>query len=262
MFQNLQLQTLNPFGLEITAKESLAVSALSPLYLEEMLKEHKLILLRGFETVTKEDLLGFCQNFPNRDLLQWSFGPVMEMHERPDPQNYLFSREKVPFHWDGAFAIVPSYLVFQCVQAPAAGAGGETLFTDTEQIWQQAPAEEKVLFEKAELSYETEKLAHYGGVIRGPLLQSHPQKRTAVLRYAEPVTTKLNPVTMTISGLTTSEAGQVQQSLQEKIYDDRYCYVHDWQTGDVLIADNHSLIHGRRSFENGSPRHLRRIQLL
>lgn len=263
MNPHLQLHALNPFGIEVrpsTREES--VEALSEEFLEGLLSEHKLVLLRGFSSLQKEEFLQFCHSFRRRSLLHWSFGPVMEMHERPDPQNYLFSREKVPFHWDGAFATVPNYLVFQCVEAPAEGAGGETLFTDTEEIWQSASTQEKEWFERAELRYETEKLAHYGGSIEGPLKQQHRTKKTPILRYAEPVETALNPVGLTVQKLSDLEALQMQKSLQHKIYNDRFCYQHTWKTGDVLIADNYSLIHGRRAFESGSPRHLRRIQLV
>jgi alpha-ketoglutarate-dependent taurine dioxygenase len=46
------------------------------------------------------------------------------------------------------------------------------------------------------------------------------------------------------------------------LYDSNHCYEHEWQQGDVLMCDNHSLVHGRHAFRKNTPRHLRRIQLL
>ncbi|MCB0417979.1 MAG: TauD/TfdA family dioxygenase, partial [Bdellovibrionales bacterium] len=39
-------------------------------------------------------------------------------------------------------------------------------------------------------------------------------------------------------------------------------YAHEWKTGDVVLSDNHTLLHGREAFVSGSPRHLRRVHVL
>lgn len=265
MFLQFETQELKPFGLTITAKRSAPESLLKQIpanELDALARKHRLVLLRGFSRLDREAFLSYCSGFPGRDVFQWSFGPVMEMREMPDPKNYLFSREKVPFHWDGAFATVPNYLVFSCVEAPSGGAGGETLFCDTEAIYSASSVEERKLFAKAVMKYETSKIAHYGGVIEAPLVQRHPESGSVILRYAEPVATELNPVSLEIKGVESFEAEAIQNLMQERIYDPQFCYEHEWEEGDLLIADNHSLIHGRKQFELGSPRHLRRIQLI
>jgi L-tyrosine isonitrile desaturase/decarboxylase len=50
--------------------------------------------------------------------------------------------------------------------------------------------------------------------------------------------------------------------MERRIYNPRYCYEHAWEQGDILIADNHALIHGRHALTRDCPRHLRRIQLI
>lgn len=258
----MKIEKLTPFGVRVTADHPTLVSTLEIGMIEGLIHEHKMVVLRGFQSLARDEFLSFCKNVPGMKTLNWSFGPVMEMKESQDPLNYLFSREHVPFHWDGAFHQVPDYLVFACVEAPVAEAGGETLFTNTEMIVAQASEQEKKQWAAASMKYETEKLAHYGGSICGPLLQNHPESGQPILRFAEPVNTKMNPVTLEVIGLPKPDSDVLVQDLTAKIYADNFCYRHEWQQGDFLIADNHSLIHGRTAFKQNCPRHLRRIQLI
>ncbi|MEK2646746.1 TauD/TfdA dioxygenase family protein [Bdellovibrio sp. BCCA] len=258
----MRIEKLKPFGVCLHFDNTRTLEQIKKTEIEALLQEHKLILIRGVAKPERDDLLSFCESFPKSKTLNWSFGPVMEMKESEDPQNYLFSREAVPFHWDGAFHFVPDYLVFSCVQAPTNGAGGETLFANTELIFQSAPEERKTLWAQVDLKYETAKLAHYGGSICGPLLQTHPRNGKNILRFAEPVNTKLNPVTLDVIAKAELNADDLVKDLTERIYAAEFCYRHEWQEGDLLLADNHSLVHGRTAFEKNCPRHLRRIQLI
>lgn len=250
-------QALRPFGMAATA-----CALPSPRGLEAAVRREALVLLRGLPAMERDEFLAWCRSFPGPGLLEWESGPVMEMREVPGAANYLFSRERVPFHWDGAFHRVPSFLVFYCVEAPHPGAGGETLFCDTRRVWEAASAAEQELWSRVELTYETAKLAHYGGKVTGPLLAAHPASGAPVLRFAEPVETALNPVTLTVTGVPEAKGTAFLAAMRRRIYDPAYCYRHAWRQGDLLLADNHALIHGRTAFRRDCPRHLRRIQLL
>ena len=74
-------------------------------------------------------------------LLHWDFGPLMNMSYQTDATNYLFSAERVPYHWDGAFYQEPAALLFYCTESD--GDGGETIFANTEKIWESLTHEEK-----------------------------------------------------------------------------------------------------------------------
>ena len=52
------------------------------------------------------------------------------------------------------------------------------------------------------------------------------------------------------------------EDLRRRLYAPEFHLEHQWQAGDLLLADNHALVHGRRAFAKDCPRHLRRIQLL
>ena len=220
-------------------------------------REHKLVLVRGLPAFARDELLSFAAVDPARDLIHWSFGPVMEMQADPATENYLFSREAVPFHWDGAFHEVPRFLLFHCVEAPDPAMGGETTFCDAEAIAARASPYERARWAETTLRYDTEKKSHYGGSFSTRMLERHPDKGTPILRYAEPVDSALNPVQLTVEG----ETPGFREEMRAQLYHPDFFYAHRWETNDLLIADNFSLLHGRNAFSDSSPRHLRRIQL-
>ncbi|MFY7992462.1 MAG: TauD/TfdA family dioxygenase [Bacteriovoracaceae bacterium] len=191
-------------------------------------------------------------------LLHWDFGPLMNMSYQTEAQNYLFSSEKVPFHWDGAFYREPRKLLFLCLESE--GEGGETLFTDTEKIWESLSLEDQEKAKKVTMIYRTEKKAHYGGEIRVPLVQKHPVSGKFILRVAERVETKLNPVELIIEGIEDGE--DFYQFLRKKLYSPQYMLAHQWERGDLLICDNFTYLHGRNPLNQNLKRSFKRIQIL
>lgn len=158
---------------------------------------------------------------------------------------------------------MPRYLLFHCIEAPLADTGGETLFTDTHALWHHTPKHIKAEWKEYSLTYETEKLAHYGGKISIPLVQTHPDTLQLILRFAEPVPAPmLNPVSVSVNKQALTASDSIIRDLTERCYNGLYCYEHSWQKNDIVIADNLALIHGRNAFKSFSPRHLRRIQIL
>lgn len=126
---------LQPFGVELMLQEGWSPLSLpSKHYFIDLLNKHKIILLRDSPYTNSESLIEFAKHIG--PLLEWDFGSVMEMRVDENPKNYLFTNGPVPFHWDGAFYRVPKYLLFQCVAAPLASCGGETIFSNTTHIWQ------------------------------------------------------------------------------------------------------------------------------
>ncbi|MFP5387543.1 MAG: TauD/TfdA dioxygenase family protein, partial [Bacteriovoracia bacterium] len=174
-------------------------------------------------------------------ILHWDFGPIMTMSYHKDAGNYLFSDEKVPFHWDGAFYREPRLLLFYCTESE--GEGGETLFTNTEKIWDSLSGSEKSICSRITLTYRTSKVAHYGGEIKIPLVQKHPETNKTILRMAEKVETDLNPVELYIEGI--EDSGKFYDEMIRKLYLPEFAYVHRWEKGDLIICDNFTFLHGR-----------------
>ena len=253
-----------PFGLVVEAPGGDAdLRELPPRTLAEWTEEHRVLVLRGFRLLDKPDLVTYCEAWG--EILMWDFGAVLELVIQDDAQNYLFTRGEVPFHWDGAFARVdPRFFLFQCVQAPAAGGGGETVFSDTTRVVADADPATVRRWETLSVAYRTEKLAHYGGEITKPLLSRHPSSGATTIRYAEPLPADrfLNPLSVRVEGVEAAEQEQFAAELADLLHRDEYCYAHEWRDGDIVVADNHALVHGRNAFRGDASRVLQRIQVI
>lgn len=210
--------------------------------------------LKSNVDMTESELVTFAKT--QGDLLEWDFGAVMTMKLDPEAKNYLFSDEAVPFHWDGAFYREPSSLLFYCMESE--GQGGETLFSNTELIWESLSIADKAIAMKVTLTYETEKKAHYGGKITVPLVQTHPKTGRTILRLAEEVTSEKNPVKLTVEGA----SKEFFDSLVAKLYDPEFMITHEWKKGDLLLVDNFTYLHGRNPLLDNKKRTFKRIQIL
>ncbi len=259
----MSILKLKPFGVEIAASQ---LPELKPFYVQQQLRANHLVVIRGLNGVNESDLVKFARALSHRpggttdQLLHWSFGPVMNMRFDPSTPNYLFSSECVPFHWDGAFFREPQYLVFYCEASQ--GCGGETLFCNTPLIWNKMSREKRRAFESVRLSYTTEKKAHYGGNCQVPLVQKHPLTGQPILRFAEEVDTKLNPVDLQIEVHSKLDANQIYRDLVNLVYSPEHCLTHQWRAGDLVIADNFSLIHGRKALGDNRARSFKRLQVM
>lgn len=222
------------------------------------------MLILKSQKFNEQELIQYAQGLSSQkgeledQLLHWDFGPVMDMKYDINAQNYLFSDEGVPFHWDGAFYREPLKLLFYCTEGH--GLGGETLFTDTEKIWESLTSFEQKLCRMATMIYRTKKRAHYGGEIQVPLVQKHPITGKTILRMAERVKTQLNPVELEVVGIPKPE--EFYRFLKEKLYRPDFLYEHSWEAGDLLVVDNFTYLHGRRRLGQNKMRSFKRIQIL
>jgi len=248
------MEQLSPFGLMVRSMSHGADLEVIPTsLLQQWIDEHRFVVLKGFAPPPLPD---FCRRLG--ELLEWEFGAVNDLRVDPETKNYLYTNRAVPFHWDGAFVgRVPHYIFFHCNVAPDPSAGGETLFCDTVRLLDQASDLLRV-WEQVVITYTTEKIVHYGGSFSSRLIASHPSLGMRVLRYAEPVD-DLNPVQLSITGINERE---LIEDMHRRLNDERCCYAYQWESGDVVIADNHALLHGRRAFATEAERHIRRVNIL
>ena len=252
---------LAPFGVVATSGTPGADPETIPVpLLREWVSAHRVVVLRGFAPLPGDSFPDFCSRLG--PILEWDFGAVNDLRARPAARNYIYTNHAVPFHWDGAFAgRVPHYIIFQCDAAPPPGAGGETLFCDTTRLRARARPDQQTRWGRVAITYTTEKIAHYGGSFTAPLLAHHPVSNEPTVRFAEPVN-DLNPLHLEIAGLPADAHADFLRELGELLYAPAVCYAHAWQSGDLLVADNHALLHGRRAYAEGTPRRLRRVNIL
>jgi alpha-ketoglutarate-dependent taurine dioxygenase/4-hydroxybenzoate polyprenyltransferase len=254
---NLTLEPLAPFGLVVTADPGTALRDLRD-RIAAWVREHKVVVLRNLVAPTKSELPIAARELG--PLQCWSFGSVHELRVEPSTDNYLYTDHAVPLHWDGAFAgAAPSYLVFHCLEAPSAG--GETVFVDTATVWQRLSPEQQDRYRCVELRYTTEKRAHYGGRFEAPLVAQHELRGCTVLRFAEPVD-DLNPVRVDVVGEGPVQGAQLLREIREELSAPDVRLVLPWRSGDVVVADNLGLLHGRNPFDGAKGRHIRRVNVL
>lgn len=255
------LDHLKPFGLVVTAeRRGCDLRSIAVADLKDWVTDNRVVVLRGFAALTGPEFPQFCRQLG--EILEWDFGAVNNLQVKPDTQNYLYTNREVPFHWDGAFVgRVPHYIVFHCDDAPAKGSGGETLFADTSRLLDKAPVEKLELWEQTSIIYTTEKIVHYGGEFTSTMIGYDSLSGRKVLRFAEPVM-DLNPVRLEIKGIPEAEQPAFLKDLHARLHDDDVCYRHDWLAGDVVIADNFVLLHGRKAFSENATRLIRRVNVL
>jgi len=253
-------EQLDPFGVVLHSDADQNVSAIPISYLKDQIEDHRVVVMRGFAPLDGNAFPKFCKQFGS--IQEWDFGAVNDLRVKADTRNYLYTNHDVPFHWDGAFVSrAPHYIIFHCDIAPTAGSGGETLFCDTTRLLANASAEVRERWERIVITYTTEKIVHYGGTFTSPMLVQHPVNGRPVLRYAEPVV-DLNPVQLEFRGLDNIAQHEFIDDMRQRLNDQRCCYSHSWATGDLVIADNHTLLHGRRAFAPGVQRHIRRVNII
>lgn len=255
------IEPLAPFGAIVKAtREGESVCDIPAGLVEECVARNGVVVARGFAPLGGAALPEFARRLG--DVFEWDFGEVNELRVREGARNYLYTNHAVPFHWDGAFVgRAPRYIVFQCESAPPRGAGGETLFCDTRRVLARASPELRESWGRVVIRYSTERVVHYGGTFTSPLIAPNPLDGEPVLRYAEPVE-DLNPVRQEIEGIPAGSRGAFVQDMRRRLYDARVCYAHEWRDGDILVADNHALLHARRAFAESAPRLLRRVNVL
>ena len=250
-----------PFGLIVQARQPGAdLRSIDVPFLEQWVNDHRVVILRRFATLTGDELPAFCRRLG--EILEWDFGAVNDLRVKPDARNYLYTNGEVPFHWDGAFVgRIPHYIFFHCDVAPPPGSGGETLFCDSSLLLALAPVEQRELWGKTTITYTTEKIVHYGGQFSSPMICPQPLSGEKVMRFAEPVT-DLNPVQLEIQGIPEADQAAFLKDVHERLRAGAVCYQHEWQAGDVVIADNFVLLHGRNAFRQNAERSIRRVNIL
>lgn len=257
---------LAPFGVILEADQSVNnINDLNVEMLRELVWNERLIVLRGFRAFAgADDFAKYCERWGGISV--WPFGKVLELVERNNPEDHIFDNNYVPLHWDGMYRQqVPEFQIFSCVSAPNHGQGGRTTFSNTVLALQHAPAHLRERWNKVTGHYQR-KMEFYDSKTVSPIVDTHPLRGFPVIRYNEPPREGfghfVNPPTLEFTGVSADELDAFHSSLREALYAPENFYAHEWREGDLVVADNFSLLHGREGFETKAPRHLRRVHVL
>ena len=257
----ISTELLRPFGLCVHVEPGSSLDTIAMSDLRAWIDRHRVILFRGLARMSKAELCAEARRFG--PLQAWPFGAVHDVRPKPAPKNYLYSRRAVPLHWDGAFAErAPQLLVFQCLASGrGAGGGGETVFVDTHRVLARADQATRDRWHSLAYAYATARVAHYGGRFVARVSAVHPRTHEEVLRFAEPVL-DVNPVSVQAEGLDPLASAATITELRSALSAPEATLEIAWEAGDVLVADNHALLHGRRALVGDEDRHLQRVNVL
>lgn len=266
---NFKISERKPFGVVVQPEASSPVGDLPVAQLRELARQHHLVLLRGFSTFAEdsegaEAFADYCGQWGQVSV--WPFGKVLELVEQVNPTDHIFDNNYVPLHWDGMYREqVPEFQLFHCVRAPQREQGGRTTFSNTENALKTAAPHARELWSEVTGVYRR-KMEFYDSKTVAPIITSHPVKGFPVIRYNEPPkegdTSFLNHPDLVFTGVDNQQTVAFHRSLREALYSPENFYAHAWQTGDIVISDNYTLLHGREAFTSGATRHLRRVHVL
>jgi alpha-ketoglutarate-dependent taurine dioxygenase len=262
----MRVTPLQPFGVLVApTAPDMAVEQLALATLRDMVRDEHLVVLRGFRAFASADaLVAFCERLGPVSV--WPFGKVLELVEHASPEDHIFDHGPVPLHWDGMYRPeVPALQVFHCVSAPAGGQGGRTTFANTRLALQRLSAETRAVWAGVTGVYER-RMAFYDSKTVAPLVTHHPVRGYPVIRYCEPPPPGdadfVNHPAIALEGVPSGDEAGFHAAVREALHAPAVCLGHAWEAGDVVLADNHTLLHGREAFTSGAPRHLRRVHVL
>lgn len=261
-----KIESVGPFAIQVVAPEpGQYIVDLSINMLRALVREHHLVVVRGFANFqSAEALTHYCAKWGT--VSKWPFGTVLELIEQENPADHIFDSNYVPLHWDGMYrSHIPEFQIFQCVSAPGKNQGGRTTFSNTVAVLASATRQQRALWGKITGSYHR-KMAFYESKVTSPIITPHPVAGFPVIRYNEPTPendeTFINRPTLEFTGISDKEIATFHCDLREAFYAPEHFYAHAWREGDLVIADNYTLLHGREAFTSGAPRHLRRVHVL
>lgn len=256
---------LAPFGVLITANEdSYSVAEMDIALLKGYFEEYKLVVLRGFKAFDSAHAFAdYCAGWG--EVSMWPFGRVLELKKQSNPEDHIFDNNYVPLHWDGMYRPeVPQYQLFHCVDSPDTDQGGETTFSNTAIVIENAAPASIERWKNTKVRY-TRKMEFYESVTVSPIVTKHPFSEQFVMRYNEPpakdVANFINPPIIEFLDVADDELEDLQRELKESLYSPDVYYAHVWEQGDVVISDNFTLLHGREPYTNDAPRHLQRVHV-
>ncbi|WP_440880034.1 TauD/TfdA dioxygenase family protein [Tenacibaculum sp. C7A-26P2] len=263
---NFKIKKLYPFGLIIEPLNGEgSIFDIDIDHIKKKLSEEHLIAFRGFKSFSNaEEFSEYCEK--HGEISLWPFGKVLELIVHEKPKDHIFDNSYIPLHWDGMYREqVPATQVFHCVQAPGVNNKGGTTFVNTKRVLEKQSDSFIEYLSKISCTY-SRKMEYYDSKTVAPILTEHHERGYKVIRYCQPPNSNdssfVNHPGFEIEGIPKEEIKSFISKLNDVLYSPENMYTHQWQTGDIVFSDNHTLLHGREPFTKDAPRHIRRVQLL
>jgi alpha-ketoglutarate-dependent taurine dioxygenase len=231
----------------------------------EAFQEHHVLCFRD-QRLDDDQLAAFSQQFgpleafPEKDKTKGKVELYHVANVSPDgahlpPQDprVIFQRNNARWHTDSSYRFVPSLasILYGIEVLPDGAEGGETGFSNMFLAYEALSDEMKRRLEPLHMVH------HYDGIRRlepempptsaterdafppvsHPVVRVHPDRHGRRSLYFTCNTAR------EIGGGTLEEGERLHDWLREHVGQPRFCYMHRWRVGDVVMWDNRCLLH-------------------
>ena len=263
------------FGLLIDLNKQINVSQLNVDWMKMLLQKFGIVILRqGQNSLDKENYSQFCEQFGLP--VMWKFGSLLSIKPVLKPESGHASRELLPLHFDLSYPpdylrktgfyndYVPQHLMLYCVQAPHEDHGGKTTFVNGRLFLESLQDKEILKWKTMKITSVTSPSYFGGQPYTYPIIMTHPKTNENILRYCQRSNTVSQPVqsygSINDTKINSTEFEALNHRIEKKMCDPNWYYEHTWNNDDLVIAENHLLLHGRTPINENSDRELWRIQ--
>jgi len=252
---DVEWEVILPFGLKLTFN-NIPLNKIPQDQLRRLSLKFGVVLIRGCKAEENEET--FYESASSFGKVQsWFFGNVLTLKFNPEVDiNNVLSKEAMPFHYDGLFNIdengksrCPGFQYFFCKHG-----AGTTLFTDTRLMLNHF----KSLKDKKWKVFTPKNNSFGGKPLEIDIFGIHPETKEEIIRFHEPWGQEKTAFKPTEVEILAEEGEKWSHKLSNILYNQQFCVYHNWQDGDIMIADNWSLLHTRLAFDD-SLRELWRI---
>lgn len=257
--QNISVQKIRPsFVAEVTSLDlTQALSEADIAAIRDLIHTHGVLVVRGQENLTDEQLLRFAERFGGLFVV----GPVGQ-EKKPiiritnldengniqaaDHKYRALNAANALWHIDNTYSEPPAkYSMLLGRITPSSG--GETEFADASAAYETLSEEQKAEFEGLRAIHSLLHSRKLTGFSFGeeekrglpdrdlPFIIQHPDTGRKAIGVASHV--------RTVSDRSEAETRVLLDELLAHITQPQYCYRHEWTPGDLLIYDNRMVLH-------------------
>ncbi|WP_250438723.1 TauD/TfdA family dioxygenase [Caballeronia sp. AZ1_KS37] len=251
------LRALAPFGAEISiAHLSRAVFAQLPSWT----RKYRLLILHGLGELSSDELLRLASAIG--EPMSQGTSLIVDIREIDNQfESFLFSSAPVPLHYDGALGSqAPDLVMLRCHRSSLRGGGGEGLYVDTVRSFQLLAEETKETLRASTVIYQLSD----GSARTIPLIARDMYSTFETIRLVANIADdgwRNDSIEIAARDQSGRDVTSTLLSLVEQLSTPVHCYTHIWSAGDIVLVNNHAILHGRRSFPAGAGRHLQRVHI-
>ncbi|CAF2950846.1 unnamed protein product [Rotaria sp. Silwood2] len=264
------------FGLWIDCCKKVDVLQLSVAWMKMLLGKFGFLVLRQPQnSLNKDNYSKFCEQFAPP--VTWKSGSLLEIKPETTPTSSHSSRDPLPLHFDLCFSpeclqkkgsyndYVAQYFMLYCIKASHPHANDKTTLVNGRLLLESI--DEKMIkhWKTIEITSSMPLSYYEGQNYIYPIIMSHPKTNENIFRYLEMPNSSIQPVKTKCSidkiDIDATEYQEFDEMMKKIMRDPKWYMEHTWNDDDLVIIENHLLLHGRTAINEESERELWCIQV-